>query len=170
MLKNKNKIEQKNLHSHHGQVQHAFLAPEFLDYSRGVIWYFVATVISLLILALGILTRSFTLLMAFLLFVAVYWLVHYKEAQPMEVAITRYGIRIGKNFFAFTEIENFWLVWKPPFVADLRLTLKPRFSPIITIHVFGQDPVALRELLTPHIKEISRQESLVDLVARALRI
>lgn len=123
------------------------------------------------ILTFGVLTRTITLTIAFLVFVAVYWLMHHKEARPIEAAITKYGIRYGDDFFSFGEIKEFWIIHKPPFVADLRLHVSRKWHPFVTIHIFGQDPVVLRALISPHVKEIrGRDESTVDILARALRL
>ena len=171
---NKNKKQagdKKELHLHHGQVQHSFYNPEFLDYERGPGWYLVAGLIAIIIITIGILTRTILLTIAFLLFVATYWLLHHKEANLIETAITRHGVRYGNRFFAFSEIKEFWIIYKPPFVADLKLCFKHKWHPILTIHIFGQDPITLRALLSPHIKEAkNREETVVDLLIRALRL
>lgn len=167
----KHSAKNKSLHVHHGEVQHIFYSPEFLDYERGPIWYLVAGIIAIAILSFGILTNTITLTIAFLVFVAVYWIMHHKEARAIETAITKYGIRYGKDFFSFGEIKNFWIIYKPPFVADLKIHVKRKWGAIITIHIFGQDPVALRALISPHVEEIKdREESTADLLIRALRL
>lgn len=163
--------KKEDLRAHHGEVQHSFLAPEFLDYPRGPVWYLVAGTIALGILTFGILTHALTLTFAFLLFVAVYWLLHHREARMIKVTFTRCGIHYNHEFFAFDEIKEFWIVHKPPFVADLKLHVQRKLHPILTIHIFGQDPFTLRALLSTHVTEIKdREEHFVDLLARALRL
>lgn len=165
--------KKKQLHSlriYHGEIRHSFLSPEFLDYPRGPLWYLTAGLIGVGILIIGILTHTITLTLAFLLFVAVYWLLHTREARMLDVAITRHGVRVDEKFIPFSDIEEFWIVHDPPFVADLKLRTKRKFNPILTIHIFGQDPLALRQLLTPHVEEVEREEAFTDLLVRALRL
>ncbi len=133
-------------------------------------WYLVAGMIGIAIIVFGVLTNAITLTIAFLLFVAVYWLLHRREARMLEVAITQYGIRVENEFIPFGEIKEFWFVHNPPFVADLKLRMKRKLSTVRTIYIFGQDPYELRELLAPHAKEVEHEESLSDLIVRALRI
>lgn len=155
---------------HHGKIRHVFYSPEFLDYPRGPLWYIVAAVIGVGIIALGVLSQTITLTIAFLLFVAVYWLLHCREAKILEVAITQYGIRIEDEFIPFGEIQEFWVIYNPPFVADLKLRVNRKWQPIRTIHIFGQDPTELQNLLSSRVKEVEREEDLSDLIVRALRL
>ncbi len=134
-------------------------------------WYLVAGAIGIGIIAFGILTHAITLTVAFLLFVAVYWLLHHRESKILEIAITQHGIRIEENeFIPFGEISEFWIIHKPPFVSDLKLKVQRKWHSVRTIHIFGQDPMELRNLLAPHVKEVTREEELGDLIARALRL
>ncbi len=157
---------------HHGVIQHEFYSPEFLDYPRGPLWYLVAGIIGVGIITFGVLSHSITLTIAFLLFVAVYWLMHRHEARILEVAITQHGVRIEQNdeFIPFGEIEEFWIIHNLPFVSDLKLKTKRQWSSVRTIHIFGQNPEEIRALLKPHLKEVERAETLNDLIIRALRL
>lgn len=157
---------------YHGAIQHEFYSPEFLDYPRGPLWYLVAGIVGVGIIALGVLTKAITLTIAFLLFVAVYWLLHHREARILEIAITQHGIRIEQDdeFIPFGEISEFWIIHSPPFVSDLKLKVKRKWHSIRTIHIFGQDPAEIRSLLIPHVKEVEKEEELIDLIVRALRI
>jgi hypothetical protein len=165
---NQNQLDQ----IHHGEIQHSFYSPEFLDYPRGPIWYLVAAIIGISIITLGVLTHSTTLTIAFLLFIAVYWLLHHRPARIFEIAITQHGIRVEESgeFIPFGEITEFWIIHNPPFVSELRLKVQRKWNPIRTIHIFGQNPAEIRSLLVSHVKEVERGEELGDLIVRALRI
>ena len=156
---------------HHGEIQHEFYSPEFLDYPRGPIWYLVAGIIGVGIITFGVLSQSTTLTIAFLLFVAVYWLLHHHEARILAIAVTQHGIRIEEErFIPFNEISEFWIIHNPPFVSDLKLKIVRKWNSVHTIHIFGQDPTELRYLLSPHVKEVEHKETLCDLIVRALRL
>lgn len=174
-LKSRSGMKQKNLilheELHHGEIQHTFYSPEFLDYPRGPLWYIIAAAIGIGIIAFGVLTKAITLTIAFLLFVAVYWLLHHREPKMLEVAITQNGIRVeGEDFIPFSEISEFWIIYNPPFVADLKLRVNKKWNPVHTIHIFGQDPSEIRNLLKAHVQESEREEALPDLIVRALRL
>jgi hypothetical protein len=154
-----------------GEVLYAFHAPEFMQYERGPAWYFVAGVISLVLIAVGILTQSIAFVGAFLLFIAVYFLVHHHDPRLIEIAITQKGIRAGAEFYPFEQIENFWLIDQQPYVADLKLRLKKSFNAVVTLHYFGQDPAQLRELLVPHAAELlDQKENFFDTLTRLARL
>jgi len=156
---------------HHGEVQHSFITPEFVDYERGPGWYAVAGVISLAVIAFGVLTGAMTLVIAYLIFLALYFLLHHSEPRMIEVAITKHGIRIDGEFTTFGEMRSFWIHWQPPYQAELKLHFKRNLRPIVTIHIFGQDPHALRALLSPYIDETKdRDDTLSNTLSRALRL
>lgn len=159
------------LSPHHGEVRHTFFAPEFVQYSRSPVWYLVAGVISLGIIIVSLLAGALLFALAYLTFVAVYFLIHRLESGMVEVTFKQHGVQIGNDFFPYAEIKAFWLIWKPPFVAELKLRIARHYLPTITIHAFGQDPLALRALLAPHVPEdTSRQETFIDLLTRALKL
>jgi len=168
-MRNKNALS-ANLRVHHGQIRHAFYSPEFLEYPRGPLWYFVATIVGIGIITLGLVTNSITLTLAFVLFVAAYWLLHEHEPRLLEISITQNGIRIEDDFVPFGDIEEFWIIHNPPFVADLKLKVRRKWQSTLTIHIFGQEPEELRKLLAPHLKEVEKEEELADLIVRALRL
>lgn len=164
------KTQTKNHSGQQGVIHHAFLVPEFLDYERGPLWYLGAGVFILVIFAVGILANVLTLVLAISLFVAVYWILHQRQARPVEVLITEQGIKLGSDFFPYAQLKHFWVHWDPPYVTDLKLEVRRKFQPILTVHALGQDVVTLRKLLKPHLPEVHREESLIDLLTRILRI
>jgi len=156
---------------HHGEVQHSFISPEFVDYERGTGWYVMTSIISFAVIAFGLLTGAMTLVIAYLIFLAVYFLLHHSEPRMIEVAITQHGIRIDGVFISFDEVRSYWIHWQPPYQAELKLHLKRNLQPIATIHIFGQDPHALRTLLSPHVEEMKdRDDTLSNILSRALRL
>lgn len=169
MLK-KTKTHSKLPPTHHGEIRHTFLAPEFLEYQRGPLWYLAAGSVILTILAVGILTNTLTLVLAISLFVAVYWILHHQKPQPVEITITDAGLKIGQKFFAYPQIKHFWLHWNPPYVTDLKLEIHRKFQPVLTIHALGQDAATLRQILLPHLTETSREEPLTDFFIRICRL
>jgi len=154
-----------------GETIYGFPAPEFLQYPRGPVWYLVFGVISLAFVAFGILAHAITLTLAYLLFVGIYFLTHHHESGLIEVRICERGIVVKDEFTAFSEISEFGIIWDPPYVCDLKLQVKRRLRPVLTVHIFGQDPERLRELLEPKIKfNPETTESPVDLLIRLLRL
>ncbi len=153
------------------KVLYEFQSPEFLQYERGTGWYVGAGVFTLALVALGIVLHSLSLVVAFLLAVAVYFLIHQHQPQLITVQITPDGIYHGRDFYAFGEMQNYWLVLQPPYVADFKLRLKRIWHPIRTIHIYGQDPAQLQAVLAPYLTELPDQtESFPDLLIRAMRL
>ena len=74
------------------------------------------------------------------------------------------------EFIPFGEIVEFWIIHNPPFISDLKLKVVRKWNPLRTIHIFGQNPAEIRNLLAPYVREVERSEELGDLIARALRL
>jgi len=153
-----------------GMIRYSFPSAEFVNYQRSAMWYLGAGIVSLGIILLGILTHTITLTIAFVLFLAVYWLLHHEEAKLIETSISENGIRYGNEFYPFDEIENYWFIYKPPFVADLKLKMHRKFNSVITIHIFGQTPENLRAIIGERIKEVKKDEEFTDLLVRSLKL
>ncbi len=148
-----------------------FQSPEFLQYERDTTWYAGAGVFTVLLVAIGIVTHALSLVVAFLLAIAVYFLIHQHPPRMIDVRITPDGIYHGEEFFAFGEIKHFWFIHEPPYVADLKIRLKRAWQPIRTIHIYGQDLAQLRAVFEPYVTELPDQkESFPDLLIRAMRL
>ena len=131
----------------------------------------VAVGVSLGIVLFGILSGALTLVLAFLLFAGVYFLLHHEEPRWIPLTVYQHGIAIEGKYYHYNEFEKYWIIWEPPFVADLKLQLRHALSPVITLHIFHLDPQIIRDALGTHIpEEAGHSEAFTDLLVRVLRL
>jgi hypothetical protein len=148
-----------------------FTMPEFLQYSRGPLWYLVAAIVTLGLLIFGILTQSLTFVLALGATLAVYLLTHHHDPAALAVRITEQGVQVGNEFYPYVEIKDFAIFYDPPYLADVKLRLRRRFLHTVTLHLADQEPEAVRQALLRNLPcDTEARESLPDLITRALRL
>lgn len=157
---------------HPGATLVAFDAPEMLDYARGPVWYLVAGAASLFVVTIGILTQAITLVIAYLLAASVYFLLHHRAGRLIRVTLAEHGITVGEDYFSYTELAEWWIVWRPPHIADLRFVRRNRLAPVTIVHLPPEvDAEAIRTALAGRVPEMpDRDASLTDIISHLLRL
>jgi hypothetical protein len=145
-------------------------APEFVTYQKGKRWFLVAGVLILGLIAYAIYSSSATMAIVFIVLAGVYFMTHRLEPKTIDVHITELGIDIDGNFYPYTMIEYFWIVYHPKYYRDLNLKIKNQASKI-TIQLHEQSPAEVRRVLSKEIEEVKGvHESLMDVFIRLLRL
>jgi len=158
-------------HKSSSPVLLAWEAPEYAHYYRGKTWYIVAGVFILAMVTYGIVTRSASTSIAFLLLAGVYVLTIHQEPKIVTIQINGVGIFLDSKFFPFNHMKAFWIVHKPPYVNALHIRLIGRFHQDLIIQLANADPAIVRENLISQVPEWEGQdESMTDLLSRILRL
>jgi hypothetical protein len=94
--------------------------------------------------------------------------------DPIDVpfAITETGIILGKKYFRYSEIKNFWIIYNPPEVKKLYFSTDGALRNELQISLMDYDPRPLREYLGKYLAEDLEQEeeALSDTLARRMRL
>ncbi|MBI2638648.1 hypothetical protein HYW83_03600 [Candidatus Peregrinibacteria bacterium] len=166
-------------HSHHAPVnQHAFdkalltwRAPEYTHHEKSPIWFVVAGLIALLLVLYGLKTDGWTFSVAIIVFAGTYYLVHREAPKTVEVKISKFGVKIGRHVFPYSNLKSFWIVYEPPFIKKLYLRMASSFKPDVFIALEDADPVEVRRLLNTHLNELKgRHEPFSDTLVRLFRL
>lgn len=149
----------------------SWYAPEFLRFNKGVIWYTIAGLLNILILAYAVWSQSYTMSAVFILLPLVYLLEQRHKPEVVEVKISHFGVRFGKIRVPYSDIKRFWILHDPPYVDELHLLVKNKAQPEITIPLVGTDPTLLRQFLVTQIPEWEgRKQSMVDVMTRFMKL
>jgi len=139
------------------------------DYTRR--WYVVMTIIGLALLAFAIFSKN--PLFAFIIVIA--WaLFFYRSRQKpamLTAAVTEDGITVGKDFYSYDDLNNFWIIYKPP-AKTVYVSFKSAFRPILGIALENADPVEVRKQLKRFLQEdLSKEdETASDAFGRLFKI
>lgn len=166
------KYEEKSLPSNaFDQVVLAWIAPEYLRYERGWLWFTFLFIISGLLIAYAYFTHSITMMVVFAILPLVLILEHRKKPKLVDVVLSPYGIKFGVLQVPYNAVRAFWVTHNPPAINELHLHTTRKLHPDILIPLGGTDPSLVRQYLVTQIPEWEGRElSLLDILIRVLRL
>ncbi|HEX8974139.1 MAG TPA: hypothetical protein VF817_01465 [Patescibacteria group bacterium] len=151
-------------------VLHQWQAPEFEVYEKSNLWYGTAAVFIIAMVSYALITNSPLMAITFILLGFIGYVYLQKDPRIITFSITSDGIMADKEMYLFENINSFWVFYEPPHSKTLSLHTKAAMLPYVHIPLENEDPVAIRELLMPHIPEVKQEHSLVDTLEKVLRI
>lgn len=156
----------------YGDVLMEWTFPEFVKHQRNVGWYIWISAAGIILLAYSLWSSNY--LFAILTILVGFILLNYHRHDPHTVIfqIRDKGLRVGRKFYPFSVLDNFWIIYEPPQVKNLYLQKKSRFSTELSIPLYETNPVEVRELLVDILPEDLTKESETtnDTLARVFKI
>lgn len=145
--------------------------PEFTRHDRSRGWYLGFFVTVLGMIGLSILVSNYTFIGVIILAALIVLVRLRRTPPPVHFAIREEGIEVSSRFYTWREIKSFWVLYRPPEIKKLYLSLKgPR--PALDISLEQQNPVKVRQLLSEFLLEDTEREEepVGDQVSRILKI
>ncbi len=156
----------------HGQILLNWKFPEYTQHQRGSLWYIVIGLIFISVFIYSFLSSNFLFIVFLVLFGLIIFL-HFKRV-PLEVDLKLFedGLMLGLNFYEWSEIKNFRLVYRPPEIKRVYFDFKSALTPEISAPLEEQDPIEVRKILKRYLEEdLDRpEETLIDRLNRWLKI
>ena len=153
------------------QIFDKWQIPAYPHYERGTLWYVATGLIGGIVLIIAFWTNYF-LLAVLIVMVGVVMVIQGGVRPPViEVEIGPLGIRRGANFFPYSAIDRFWIVYDPP-IKSLHFVVPRSLFPVNHIPIDDQDPVQLRAILKKFVREDIERDSepVLDSISRILKI
>lgn len=149
----------------------SFRAPEYIHHEKSALWFAIAGVIAILLVAYGLLTDGWTFSLAIIIFAGTYYLLHRHSPPTVEVKISKFGVKIGRHIFPYSRIKGFFLLYDPPFTNKLYFRMVSRFHPDIFIQMEKTDPAKARHILLAYLPEFKGVgEPFSDTLVRLFRL
>lgn len=146
--------------------------PEFTQYQRSKVWYFWAIVITFFLLFYAIFTINF--LFAVIIVIAAITLITKYRSEPNNITfkIIEDGIELENRFHPWETIEDFYIIYRPPEIANLYFDFKAVTKPRLTIPLQNQNPLKIKELLAQYIDEDleKEEEPISEAISRILKL
>lgn len=155
----------------HGAILVTWKFPEIPKYRYTRAWYIWMSIIAAAMLTFA----AFTSNPLFAFIIVISWaLIFYRSRQKpglLTASVTEDGLTVGKDFYPFDDLKNFWLIYKPP-AKTLYFSFKSSITPILSIALENGDPVEIRKQLKRFLAEdLSKEdESTSDAIGRLFRI
>ena len=132
--------------------------PEYLKPERGKIWYVCFFSVVILLLIYSMITINF-LFAIIVIISSIIVLMRFKH-QPgvVDFAITKDGLMVEEKFYAFEQIQDFYIIYKPKEIKNLYFEFKSIVRPRIIIPLEDQNPLAVRDLLKQYLDENLEKE------------
>lgn len=152
------------------RVLFSWVAPEHIHVRPNPRAIMVATALLFATIAYALYTDSALMAITFILIGVVGYLFLTKDPQEVEFIITREGIVVGRNLYAFEDIHSFWIFDEAPLENVLSIHSYGVLAPYIHLPLGDLDHDTIRELMLQYIPEEKQEPRLVDIVEKMLHI
>lgn len=154
-----------------GKIIASWTAPQYFEHHKSARWYQVALAVVVISSVLAFLDGNWSMALAIIVFAFVYQSLHTSNpSQQIRIVISELGIRVGPNFYPYSHIQAFWIIYDNG-IKTLNLRPANNFFYDIIIQLNDQDPVAVRKYLVGQIPEWEgKSERLGDVILRLLKL
>lgn len=133
---------------------------EYDQHDRPRSWYIVMLVLGIVLLFFGMFTDNFLFSLIILLFGIILYLQAHQKPIEVPVAITEFGIIIGRRYYTYTEFSKFFILFEPGVVKSIFFVPKSAFQSRIELDLGDMNAVEIRSLLREVIEEDIEVEDL----------
>ena len=156
----------------HGKRFASWVFPEFEDHKRSKLWYIIASIVLIGLVIYGIASTNFLFAIFFALASFIYVIRMQRRPRIISFAITEDGLEVHESFYAYKDLDKFWIVYEPPEVKTLYITFTSKIRPLLSIPLESQNPLVIREILLRYLKEdLERDNELLsDALQRELKL
>lgn len=141
-----------------GDTLHEWILSEFEEHERGHLWYFLVISVGVVLVLIAIFSDNFLFALIIILGAIIMFLQHHQEPQRVLFQITELGIVLGKKFYSFSELNDFYIIYQPPRVKALFIGTKSIARPTLRIPLYSQNPIEIRHTLLQHLDEDLEKE------------
>ena len=156
----------------HGKTLIKWHFPEFEQPERSISWYIILFIIFAALLAYSIFTLNFLFAIIVVMVVVILFLHQRKDPLELEIKITEAGVEIGDRFYAYKELDKFFVIYEPPEISNLYLEFKGELKPDLSIPLKDQNPIKVRDILMDFLGEDveKEEEPTSDFLTRWLKL
>lgn len=152
------------------RVLFSWVAPEHIHVRPNPRAIIIAAVLLFVVIAYALFTNSPLMAITFILIGIVGYLFLTKDPQEVEFIVTREGIVVGRNLYAFEDIHSFWIFDEAPLENVLSIHSHGVLAPFIHLPLGDLDHDAMRELFLAFIPEEKQDPRMVDIIEKMLHI
>jgi len=131
-------------------------------------WFWLVASGALVLIIVSVIMRNFLFGVFVGLAVFVIILSSSKKPRKLIFSIESRGIKIGNNYYPYSELNSFWINYDPPEKKELILKTKKKLANFIKIPLANTDPNLVRDFLLKMLKEKRYDESLTETITEKL--
>ena len=139
--------------------------------NRSPLWYMIALSIAIGLIIWGFLTRQYWMSIVVMLIVWFIYFLENNEEEQVKVEITELGIRVQNNFYDYSRIGSYSLIYSWDQAVFLRLHLKKRWIWFANLRIDNATASQVRSILPNFIEENAKQEiTLLEKITHFLQL
>ncbi len=145
---------------------------EYEKYDHSRRWYLIVAVVGLALVAFSVFSTNYLFALIIVLFGIVLYLHEAQDPILIPFTITSTGIILGRKFYRYSELKEFWIIYEPGEVKSLYFSLNSAIKHRLQVPLLDNDPLAIRDFLKQYLKEnlAEEDEPLSDRLARVLEL
>ena len=155
---------------HSQRVLFSWVAPEHIHVRPNPRAIIIAAIMLFVVIAYALFTNSPLMAITFILIGVVGYLFLTKDPADVEFIITREGIVVGRNLYAFEDIHSFWIFDEAPLKNVLSIHSHGMLAPFIHLPLGDLDHDTMRDVLLQYIPEEKQEPRMVDIIEKMLHI
>ncbi len=154
-----------------GKTLYSFVTSECVDHDRGQAWFLGLGLFVVGGVIIGLLQNSLSFVILSVLLGGVYVITHNKKSPEIQVSFTEYGVIWRDEFFLYSALNAFWIIWKPNETKILYINKSDGFTKELAIPIANADPSRIKEVLGFHVPEIEgKKEDFSDIMTRIFKL
>lgn len=161
-------MEEPALPKSAGKVLISWHGPEHVHVHPNPRSVMVALAVLILIVAYAIYTNSPIMAITFILIGLVGYLFLTKDPGTRDFAITTKGVLVGRELFAYDDVDSFWIFDEEPLDNVLSLRSTSFLSPYIHIPLSEELVPQVHQIVVTYLPEERQDPRLVDILEKML--
>jgi len=141
-----------------GDILHEWTIKEYNQYQRGKLWYVLTIGIGSFLVVYGFLSNNFLFSLIIILAGVILFIQSRQEPAQVLFQVAELGIVVGSRFYNYSELESFYIIYKPPEVKTLYIKTSSPIRPLFNIPLLDQDPIEVRNNLLDFLDEDFEKE------------
>lgn len=141
-----------------GDILHAWQVKEYEEHDRPTSWYIFMGSIGLLLVIYGLFSGNFIFSLIIILAGIIFFIQSSQQPQDVPIFISELGIGIGNRFYKYSELEDFYIIYRPDEIKMLFIETKTSLRPLLRIALNDNNPLEIRDTLDNYLVENFEKE------------
>lgn len=144
---------------------------EFVKYNRGISWYFFAFLIFFLLFIHSVGSDNFLFAVIVIMVIFITINSHKKDPIKMNFLISDRGVSVGKNFYPYSTLNKFWIVYNEDSVKNVYFEINNMLRTHIVVPIDRYSDKEISDVLSKYLKEDKDHdgEPISEAIARMLK-
>jgi len=141
-----------------GEVIYQWAVKEYNSHDRDRRWYVLTGITGVALFVYAIIAANYLFALILVLFGIILYMHDLLEPMEVNFAITSTGIILGKKYYRYNELKNFWMIYNPPEVKNLYFSTQNLAKHRLQVPLLNNDPRPIRDYLNKFVMEDLEEE------------